>query len=334
MTLRVVVLGTGYWGKNLLRNLHAVGNLYGFYDVDPVVSAQHVEQYPGVVSYSSLEEALHASEVDAVAIATPAVTHGEITMAALEAGKHVFVEKPLCLDIDEANVLARLADANEKTLMVGHLLLYHPAFIALKQSVSSGAIGRLRYIHSTRASLGKIRRNENALWSFAPHDISMMLSLTGCLPNRVNCNGAAWLSPQVADMTLSHFDFGNQLQGHVFVSWLHPYKDHRLMVIGESGMLVFNDAMPGEDKLVLYSHSAGWDGELPVLEKAHAVPVHYEATEPLLQEMQHFVDCCSNGTRPRSDSTEATNVLALLAMCQRSLDSGRSVTLDYIKCVL
>ncbi len=328
MSISCAVLGTGYWGKNILRNLDALGVLSGFHDADPEARERFGAQYPGATVYTSTEQVLDDPAIQAVVIATPAHTHGALVKQALEAGKHVFVEKPLCLEVAEAGALRDLAAGTGNILMVGHLLLYHPAFLALKKAVEDGDIGRLRYIYSNRASLGKIRRNENALWSFAPHDISMMLALTGRMPNRVVCNGEAWLSPSVADMTLSHFDFGDQLQGHIFVSWLHPFKDHRLVVVGESGMLVFNDTAQGAEKLQRYSHSVGWENDLPVLDKADAVPVPYGAEEPLRSEMQHFLDCCASGSKPRSDAAEGVAVLSVLDMCQRSLDSKSPVALE------
>lgn len=328
MTISCAVLGTGYWGKNILRNLDALGALSGFHDSDPEARSRFRAQYPGATAYETTEQVLADSAIRAVAIATPAHTHGALVKQALDAGKHVFVEKPLCLEVEEAGKLRDLAAARGKILMVGHLLLYHPAFLALKQAVEDGAIGKLRYIYSTRASLGKIRRNENALWSFAPHDISMMLSLTGRMPTRVVCNGEAWLSPAVADMTLSHFDFGDQLQGHIFVSWLHPYKDHRLVVVGETGMLVFNDTLPGAEKLQRYPHAIGWEDDLPVMDKADAVPVPYGSEEPLRSEMEHFLECCAKAVTPRSDAAEGVRVLSVLDMCQRSLDSKSPVSLE------
>lgn len=328
MSIACAVLGTGYWGKNILRNLDALGALRGFYDSAAEARASFGAQYPDATVYDSVEAVLADTAVPAIAIATPAETHGALVRQALDAGKHVFVEKPLCLEVAEARELEALARDKGAILMVGHLLLYHPAFLALKDAVADGAIGRLRYIYSNRASLGKIRRNENALWSFAPHDISMMLALTGRMPDRVVCNGEAWLSPLVADMTLSHFDFGDQLQGHIFVSWLHPFKDHRLVVVGESGMLVFNDTLPGAEKLQRYPHAIGWQNDLPVLDKADAEPVPYGTEEPLRTEMEHFLNCCATGTTPRSDAGEGVRVLSVLDMCQRSLDSKAPVELD------
>ena len=328
MAIACTVLGTGYWGKNILRNLNALGALAGFFDSDPDAQVKFAAEYPNATAHADISEALSDDAVPAVAIATPAETHGALVRQALNAGKHVFVEKPLCLEVEDARNLQALAAEQGRILMVGHLLLYHPAFLALQQSVANGDIGRLRYVYSTRASLGKIRRNENALWSFAPHDISMMLALTGRMPDRIVCNGEAWLSPSVADMTLSHFDFGDQLQGHIFVSWMHPFKDHRLVVVGESGMLVFNDTLPGKEKLQRYPHAIGWKDQLPVMDKADAVPVPYGDAEPLRSEMEHFLDCCATGVTPRSDGEEGVRVLTVLDMCQRSLDSKEPVTLE------
>lgn len=328
MTIACAVLGTGYWGKNILRNLDALGALRGFFDSAAEARASFGAQYPNAKVYESVETLLADPAIEAVAIATPAETHGALVRQALNAGKNVFVEKPLCLEVEEARELETLAREKGRILMVGHLLLYHPAFLALKKAVADGAIGRLRYIYSNRASLGKIRRNENALWSFAPHDISMMLALTGRMPTKVVCNGEAWLSPSVADMTLSHFDFGDQMQGHIFVSWLHPFKDHRLVVVGESGMLVFNDTLAGAEKLQRYPHAIGWENDLPVMDKADAEPVPYGSEEPLRSEMEHFLDCCAKGAIPRSDGAEGVRVLSVLDMCQRSLDSKMPVELE------
>ena len=320
--MRVAVLGTGYWGKNILRNLNDLGSLAAFCDTNPHVRAEFVTQYPKAEAYASPEEILADPTIEAVAIATPAATHGEMAKSALLAGKHVFVEKPLCLDYDEALELNRLADDRDLVLMVGHLLLYHPAFLSVKASIDDGEIGKLRYLYSNRASLGKIRREENALWSFAPHDISMMLALTGRMPCKVVSNGEAWLSPNVADTSLSHFDFGKGLQAHIFVSWLHPFKDHRLVVIGEEGMLVFDDTRQNEDKVIRYDHTVGWDGDIPLLDRAEAQRVPYGSEEPLKLEIHHFLECCRTGARPRSDALEGANVLKVLEMCQRALMSG------------
>jgi len=258
--VRVGVIGTGYWGKNLIRNFDELGVLTGFCDINPNARAEFSSRYPAAKAYAEAVDLVADPMIDGVAIATPAETHGKLVRMALEGGKHVFVEKPLCLDVQEGRQLADMATQRGLTLMVGHLLLYHPAFCSLKQFVDNGELGELRYIMSNRLSLGKIRREENALWSFAPHDISMILSLTGCLPVRVMAHGGTYLSPSVADTTLSHLAFHGGVQAHIYVSWLHPYKDQRLVVVGSKAMVVFDDVMQGDDKLLVYRHQLIWQG--------------------------------------------------------------------------
>jgi UDP-2-acetamido-3-amino-2,3-dideoxy-glucuronate N-acetyltransferase len=320
--LRVAVVGTGYWGKNLVRNFAALGVLAAVVDADPVALAAQAAAYASVFAIGDLNGLLARADIDAVAIATPAETHGRIAAACLAAGKHVFVEKPLCLDVVEAGRLADDAAARGLTLMVGHVLLYHPAFAALREAVATGRIGRLRYIYSNRLSLGKIRTEENALWSFAPHDISMILALTGRLPEHVATHGGAYLSPGVADSTISYLTFSEGVQAHIFVSWLHPYKDHRMVVIGSDGMIVFDDVAAGAAKLQLFRHFVSVDGPVPTVGKVPGEPLDYEAAEPLARECAHFLDCVAKGATPISDGREGIGVLRVLDACQRALVAG------------
>jgi UDP-2-acetamido-3-amino-2,3-dideoxy-glucuronate N-acetyltransferase len=322
--IRVGLVGLGHWGPNLARNFASFGALAAICDSREAVRAEHAHAYPGVRIFASADE-IFASTVAAVAIATPAASHGALVRQALAANKHVFVEKPLCLDLGEARELGEEARRRGRVLMVGHLLLYHPAFLALKTLVAEGRIGTLRYIYSNRLSLGKIRREENALWSFAPHDISMILSLTSTMPERAMTSGGSYLLPGVADTTLSHLSFPGGVQAHIFVSWLHPYKDHRLVVVGSEGMASFHDS--ATDKLTLYPHAVGWDGDLPNVTKAPAETVPFEAGEPLALECQHFLDCVATGATSRSDAAESVRVLSVLDACQRSLQAGRPVAL-------
>jgi UDP-2-acetamido-3-amino-2,3-dideoxy-glucuronate N-acetyltransferase len=326
-TPRIAVVGAGYWGRNLLRNFQSLGALAGFAETREDARSEFGAQYPDIPAHESLDGLLNLAELDAIAIATPAESHGELVARALEAGKHVFVEKPLCLDVAEARRLGAAASERGLTLMVGHLLLYHPAFRALADVVAQGRLGDLRYIYSHRLSLGKIRRHENALWSFAPHDISMILRLVGGLPERVVANGGTYLSPEVADTTLSHMSFARGIQAHIFVSWLHPYKDHRLVVVGREAMAEFNDVKTGPEKLLLYPHSIGWEGNVPAVNKAEAEPLAYDGAEPLAVECAHFLNCVARGVQPDSDAAEGTRVLRVLDACHRSLAGGCAVNL-------
>lgn len=325
--MKVGVVGLGHWGPNLARNFAALGILGALADSRDAVRVRVGAAYPDATLHGSAEALFADPTLDAVAIVTPAASHYGLVRQALDAGKHVFVEKPLCLDLDEARVLERHAQDKNRILMVGHLLLYHPAFLALQAVVASGRIGALRYVYSNRLSLGKIRREENALWSFAPHDISMILALTGAMPEKAVTSGGTYLSPDVADTTLSHLSFPGGVQAHIFVSWLHPYKDHRLVVVGSEGMATFHDSAPENEKLLFYPHAVGWEGDLPTVTKAQAKRIPFEGGEPLAIECRHFLDCVQGKQRPRSDASESIRVLSVLDACQRSLTSGQPILL-------
>ncbi|MGE4218178.1 MAG: Gfo/Idh/MocA family protein [Alphaproteobacteria bacterium] len=318
----VAVIGTGHWGRNLLRNFATLGALAAFHDSDPANFEAARQAYPAARACSDFDAILADPAIEAVVIATPAATHGALARKALHAGKHVFVEKPLCLDLAEGRELEALATSSGHTLMVGHLLLYHPAFIALQAFVADGRIGTLRYIYSNRTSLGRIRREENAFWSFAPHDLSMILALVHDMPTQVVCAGSGWLLPHVADTTLTHLTFAQNVQAHVFVSWLHPYKEHRMVAVGSEGMVVFDDVLQGAQKLAFYQHKVGWDGDLPSVDRAAAQPIPYETDEPLARECRHFLDCLRTGATPRTDAAQARQVLSVLDAGQRSLMAG------------
>ncbi len=310
-----------------MRNIAALGALDALCDSAAAARHAHSALHPHARVAAEVGDVFGDPAIDAVMIATPAVTHGGLVAAALDAGKHVFVEKPLCLDVAEAEGLVERARRAGRILMVGHLLLYHPAFIALKAEVAGGRLGRLRYIYSTRLSLGRIRREENALWSFAPHDVSMILALFGALPERVVAAGGHYLSSDIADTTLSHMTFGDGAQAHIFVSWLHPYKDQRLVVVGEEAMAVFNDVAPGAEKLLLYRHKAQWSGEVPIVDRADAERIPFDAAEPLRRECEVFLAAVRGDVRPPSDGDEGVRVLRVLAACQRALETGMPVEL-------
>lgn len=321
----VAVVGSGYWGKNLVRVLGQLGALRLICDTDEAVLERFRADHPGVESCPSFSGVL-ASDVSAVVVATPAETHFSLAREALLAGKHVLVEKPLALDASEGRMLAQLAREHGLTLMVGHLLHYHPAFLALKMLVAAGELGRIDYIYSNRLNIGKIRREENILWSFAPHDISMILALVGEEPERVSAVGGNFLHKRIADVTTTHLDFPCGAKAHVFVSWLHPFKEQKLVVVGEHKMAVFDDTLPWEEKLKLYHHKIGLENGVPVAAKAPAEAVALEQGEPLKAECVHFLDCVATGERPRTDAEEGLRVLAVLDAAQQSLDAdGRPV---------
>ncbi len=321
----VAVAGCGHWGKNLVRNFHRIGALAAVHDTDPAVADSMKSQYD--VPAKSWISLLADKGVNAVAIASPAELHYRLAREALDAGMHVFVEKPLALEVAQAEELCQIAAARRSVLMVGHLLQYHPAFLKLKDIVRQGDLGRIQYVYSNRLNLGKIRREENILWSFAPHDISMILSLVGDEPEIVTAMGAAYLHKRIADVTTTHLSFPGGQQAHIHVSWLHPFKEQKLVVFGDRAMAVFDDGQSWPSKLQLYPHRINWINGKPAPAKADAVPVAIEEAEPLQQECQHFLDCIASGSPARTDGVEGLRVLRVLHAAQRSIDEGRPLNL-------
>src|SRR5947208_1096863 len=318
--INVAVVGIGYWGKNLVRNFHELGALAMLCDGERSVEERCGNEYKSVRFCGDFRVVLSDPSISAIALATPATTHYEMPKAALEAGKDVFVEKPLAIDVKQGEDLVNLAAAQHRVLMVGHILRYHPAILKLQQLIQDGALGQINYLYSNRLNIGKIRTEENILWSFAPHDISVILSLLNEMPNRVFCQGGAYLNRQIFDVTLSQFDFPSGVQAHMFGGGLHPVKEQRLVVVGSEKMAVFDDT--AEDKLVLYPHKVKWQNRVPTAVKANGEIVKLENREPLRAECQHFLDCVESRTSPVSDGAEGLRVLRVLDACQRSLLSG------------
>lgn len=252
-----------------------------------------------------------------MAIATPAATRAGLVREALVAGKDVFVEKPLALTVKEGARLVALA--RDRVLMVGHILQYHPAVPKLKDVLSSGRIGRIQYLYSNRLNIGRLRTEESILWSFAPHDISVILMLLGEEPVEVDAFGGDYLSRGVYDTTLTTLGFAKGVKAHIFVSWLHPYKEQKLVIVGSEGMVVFDDV--GKDKLLLYPHRIEWkDGRVPVAEKADFEVIPVSSEEPLEEELKHFADSVRDRTTPSTDGTEGLRVLAVLERAEAALE--------------
>lgn len=318
----VAVVGSGYWGKNLVRNFRDLGVLRTICDANKALWPELGHLCPDAELVESLDEVLQDPSTSAIAVATPAETHADVVTRALLAGKDVLVEKPLAMTEAEGKKLVELADAKSRILMVGHLLWYHPAILKLKELVDGGTLGRIQYIYSNRLNLGKIRREENILWSFAPHDISVILGLLGETPEQVFCQGGNYLQERIADTTVCLLSFRSNVKAHIFVSWLHPFKEQKLVVVGDKKMGVFDD-MEKEDKLLLYSHSISWKERLPVANKAEAEVVALDKTEPLAAECRHFLDCVQSRKTPRTDGREGLRVLSVLNRCQQSLESSK-----------
>ena len=320
--IKVAVIGSGYWGRNLTRNFDRLGALAAVCDTSAEVLNDASSQYSCIDIIGGVDELMTRDDIPAVAVATPAATHGSIVRKALEAGKHVFVEKPYVLDECEGVELQALAADKGLTIMVGHILQYHPAFLTIRDMVAAGDLGGLNYIYSHRLNLGKIRREENILWSFAPHDISMILALAAERPDTVLATGASYLNRHIADVTTTHLSFPSGLRAHVFVSWLHPFKEQKMVIVGDKMMAVFDDTLPWERKLALYPHEIAWQDDLPVPTKADPEYAILEQQEPLLMECRHFLDCAATGRTPRTGAAEGLRVLRVLNLSQQSMDDG------------
>lgn len=314
--VKLCVVGCGHWGKNLIRNFRSLGCLHSICDSD----SSRVDQYrsEGISGFTVLSEALADPEVNAVIIATPAEQHASMALAALQAGKDVFVEKPLALRTQDGVDMVSAANARGRILMVGHLLIYHPAVVKIKELLDSGELGRLEYIYSNRLSMGKIRREENALWSFAPHDISAILMLTGSLPYQVSALGGAYVQPNIADVSVSNLLFDRGTRAHIFVSWIHPYKEQRFVVIGTKKMVVFEDSRAA-DKLILYDKQIALEHGNFTVKQPKGEPIPFDAAEPLQLECAHFIECVATRRRPRTPGEDGLMVLQVLQACHRSL---------------
>jgi UDP-2-acetamido-3-amino-2,3-dideoxy-glucuronate N-acetyltransferase len=323
---RVSVVGAGYWGRNLVRTFGQLGVLRTVCDASREC-LDRLQVGDGVRLTTELDECIGDPGITAVAIAAPAAAHYDVARTALTAGKDVFVEKPLALTVEQGQQLVRLAAQAQRVLMVGHILRYHPAVCRLKELVDRGELGKVQYIYSNRLSIGKLRTEENILWSFAPHDVSVMLGLLGEMPVSVSCQGGDYLSRGISDVTVSQFTFSDGVRAHIFVSWLHPFKEQRLVVVGSDKMAVFDDTL--HNKLVTYPHKVEWKNRIPTAVKAEMELVTIDSTEPLKAECQAFLESLRTRKPPLTDGDEGLRVLRVLDACQQSLQAdGAAVALE------
>ena len=309
-------MGCGHWGKSLVRNFAELGVLASVCDPNIQLAQKFSEQYG--VSNLTYAEIINDKNIDGVVLAVPAPLHSALAIEAMDAGKHVYVEKPLAMNHEDAAKMIWSAKTNNVKLMVGHLLQYHPVFVALRQLVKSGKLGELKYIYSNRMSFGKIRSEEDVIWSFAPHDISMILSLTGQEPELVNTESTSILQKNIADMATIHMKFKSGVKAHIAVSWLHPFKEQKLCVIGEKGMVVFDDTETWDRKLALYQHSVISTGGPITLEKADVEYLVVTQSEPLQNECLHFIKVINDDTQPLTDGNEGLSVLKVLTAATES----------------
>jgi len=316
--VKLGLIGLGSWGKNILRNLNGLGVLYRACDTDPSILSERGTHYTDIDFTPTPDEIINCHEIEAVAIATPASTHYRLVKESLLAGKDVFVEKPLAMTVREGEELVEIAEREGRIVMVGHILHYHPAVIKLKEIISKGDLGKIQYIYSNRLNIGKLRTEENILWSFAPHDISAILMLLEEDPVTVSAFGGGYVNRDICDTTLTTLEFRNGVKGHIFVSWLHPFKEQKLIVVGSKGMAVFDDV--SDEKLLHYPHSIAWqEGKIPVAQKADYRTVPLEGGEPLKEELAHFLECIRQRERPKTDGHEGVRVLRVLDAAESTL---------------
>jgi len=329
--IKIGLIGCGAWGKNLLRNFSNLPGceLLSCCDKDPKQIEKLRPSYPKVEFTQDDKEIIENPNLDAVVISTPPVSHFKLCKAAILADKDIFVEKPLVLEVKEGEELVKLAEEKKRILMVGHIMEYHAATLKLKEYIAKGELGKVYYLYSTRVNLGKVRDIENALWSFAPHDVSMILFLLEKDPISVTATGECYLQKGIEDVAFMTMHFPDGVMAHIHVSWLDPHKDRKLTVVGNKKMAVFDDTRSAEkiwiyDKGIETKHDYSTYGEYLSLRFGDILIPKIESTEPLKVECQHFIECVQNRKTPRSDGKDGLRVLKVLDAAQRSLKMGGS----------
>jgi predicted dehydrogenase len=318
MTVNVALIGLGYWGPKLARNLRSLSGcaLKVICDLRPEVVQPFCANDPGLSVSTDYAAVLADRSIQAVVIATPAETHFALTQSALLSGKDVFVEKPLALTYSDGARLVQLAEERGRILMVGHVLEYHPAIVQLIRMVRRNELGKIRYIYSNRVSLGRVRREENILWSFAPHDVAVILRLMNGAPFQVTASGGGYLQANVADVTVTNLLFDNGVRAHMFVSWLHPFKEQRLVIIGSEKMASFDDVAK---KLIVYNQRIETGNGVPTYVNGLGEDVSFSADEPLRLECEAFIRAVLTREPPLTDGASGLRVLRVLEAAQHSL---------------
>ncbi|MEA2398033.1 MAG: hypothetical protein QOK25_1589 [Thermoleophilaceae bacterium] len=322
--IQVGVVGLGYWGPNLARNFDRLpgADLRWICDASDESRARWALQFPTARATAELDDLLSDPQLDAIVVATPVPSHAKLAERVLEAGKHCFVEKPLAQSLADAEQVASAARESDRVLMVGHLLEYHPGVEKLKQIADSGDLGDIHYVYSNRLNLGKLRADENALWSLGAHDVSVILRLAGEEPLEVQAHGESYMQPGVEDVVFSYLRFPSGLAAHLHLSWLDPHKERRFTVVGSRRMATFDD-MEIERKVTVYDKGFDQDvhsyGEY-IARSGDIWSPRISNEEPLRIECTHFLDCVRNGDAPRSGADSGVAVVRVLEGLQRSLE--------------
>lgn len=323
MNKRICVIGVGRWGSRHAATLQELGSLAGIVDSNPDALSRAAASHPNAVSFAELGVALEQG-FDGFVVATPAQTHFHIAREVINAGQPVLVEKPLALTASDARELVSLARQKNVNLLVGHVLLFHPAIRRMGELISAGKLGKLQYLYSNRLNLGTVRTEENILWSFAPHDISIFQYLIGAKPVEVVSRGAAFLQTGIHDSTLTILRYPQNICGHIFVSWLHPFKEHRLVIIGAKGMFTFEDGADG-GTLLYYEKGIDWVRGEPVRREGATEEIAFDRRMPLTAELEYFIEGLGKGPPKIADGASGVEVLEILEDATSSLLSGVEV---------
>ncbi|MBU4427216.1 MAG: Gfo/Idh/MocA family oxidoreductase [Proteobacteria bacterium] len=320
MDKRICVIGAGRWGKNHIKTFHELGCLGGIVDNNEDALAGFQKQYPEVKTFSDFRDAVKDG-FDAFTVATPAETHFEIAKVIINNENHVLVEKPITLKAKEARLLKELAEEKGVNLMVGHLLLFHPAIRKIKDLIEAGKIGKLEYIYSNRLNLGTVRTEENILWSFAPHDISIFQYFIGKLPVEIVSRGGAFLQPHIHDSSMTILTYPDNIVGHIFVNWLHPFKEHRIVVIGSKGMFSYEDSS-NEKNILFYEKGIDWIKGEPIKRDGPTEIIPYDKSMPLTEELRYFASHTNGAPVEIADAQNGVEVLEILEKATESLLTG------------
>ena len=317
MNKKICVVGGGRWGKNHLKTLEKLGSLGGLVEPNIDTINHYKQEYPNIKFFTDIEEAIKFG-FDGFVVATPVETHYVLGKKIIESNHHVLIEKPITTNIKEAQDLNNLANKHNVNLMVGHLLLFHPAINKIKEMIDKNQIGDLQYIYSNRLNLGNIRSEENVFWSFAPHDISIIQYFTDSFPSQISSNGGAFIQKEIHDTTMTFLDYPNNIKSHIYVSWLHPFKEHRLVVIGSNGMLSYEDS--SNEKLIkFYKKRYFLDEFTPIKEDGETEIIQYDQTAPLELELQYFINCLDGKDLKIANGQNALEVIQILEQATNSL---------------
>jgi predicted dehydrogenase len=334
MTVRVGVVGLGYWGPNVVRNMSRVADLTWCCDLSAENRDRYAPQYPQAQFTCDFDDLLNDPSLDAIAVASSVPTHHPLGLRALAAGKHVFIEKPLAASVSDARELVEAAERADRRLMVGHLLLFHPALGKVRELIASGELGDIYYLYGNRVNLGQVRADENALWSLGAHDVAVLLDLVGERPVEAQARGECYVRPNVEDVVFGYLKFPSGAVAHLHLSWLDPHKTRKLTVVGSQKMVVFDD-METDRKVTIYDKSASRApstdsyGEYVSVRFGDISIPRIPNDEPLRLECQEFVDAIGESREPRCSGREGLAVVEVLEAMQSSLDSGgQPVRLD------